>query len=52
MTNRADFRFDLPVHGEGTAASPRFGTRKLSELSGFETLKTQRGYSGASGRLR
>jgi hypothetical protein len=52
MTNRADFRLDLLRPDAGAAISTRFGTPELFGLSGFETLKAQRGYLGASGRLR
>jgi hypothetical protein len=52
MASCRHFRFDLPVPGGGTAALTRFGTRRLSALSGFETVQAQRGYRQSADRLR
>ena len=52
MASCTHFRFDLPVPGGGAVALTRFGTDELSDLSGFGTLKFQRGYIGRSERLR
>jgi hypothetical protein len=48
MSDGSHFRFDLAVPGGGAAALARFGTQRLSGLSGFETVTAQRGY--VSGR--
>jgi hypothetical protein len=52
MASCPHFRFDLPVPGEGAVALTRFGTHRLSALSGFETVQAQRGYRQSSDRLR
>ena len=52
MGNCTHFRIDLPVPGELAAALTRFGTHRLSALSGFETVQAQRGYRYGSVRLR
>jgi hypothetical protein len=50
MADCTHFRFDPPVSRGGAAASARFGTHQVFGLSGFETVKGQRGYRRGSGR--
>jgi hypothetical protein len=50
MADCPHFRFDLPVANGGAAASTRFGTHQMFGLSGFETVKGQRGYRRGSRR--
>jgi hypothetical protein len=52
MASCRHFRVDRPLPGGGAAALTRFGTHRLSALSGFETVQIQRGYRHGSGRLR
>jgi hypothetical protein len=46
------FCFDLAVPNGGAAALTRFGTHRLSGLSGFETVTARRGDVSGSGRSR
>jgi len=52
MASCTHFRFDLPVPGGTAVALTRFGTRQLSDLSGFGTLQAQRGDIRGLGRSR